>query len=55
MIGADRIRLIWQTLVTAIAVVPLILATIHLSRSPDDRGITLAVLVVASVGFWHQR
>ena len=49
MTGADRIRLIWQTLVTVIAVVPLILATIHLSRSPDDRGITF-VVVVASAG-----
>jgi hypothetical protein len=51
MTGADRIRLIWRTLVTAIAVVPRILATIHVSRSPDDRGITLVVVVVASVEF----
>jgi hypothetical protein len=50
MTAADRIRLIWQTLITAIAVVPLILAAIHLFRSQDDRGITLAVVVVASAG-----
>lgn len=50
MSGPDRIRIIWQSLVTGIAVVPLILAIIHLSSRPNDRGITLAVVVVAGGG-----
>jgi hypothetical protein len=51
MSAADRIRLILQSLATAIAVVPLVLAIIQLSRSPEDRGITF-VVVVASAGIF---